>query len=206
MNTPPPYDMPSPADTLGSEAGRASPGQSVNWCFTVNNYTDDDQLMLNQLGWSLDVKYLVYGREVGRAGTPHLQGFIVFQTRKRFRTVRDLLPRCHIELGRGAAYQAAGYCKKDGDFVEFGVRPVPRGVAGGAATCMKWEITLSAAKEGRLEDIAADMMIKHYATLKRIGKDYMKKPDPLQTVCGLWIHGATGTGKSHAVITQHPTR
>lgn len=34
----------------------------------------------------------------------------------------------------------------------------------------------------------------------------MKKPEPLNCVCGLWIHGATGTGKTHAVVTQHPGR
>ena len=34
----------------------------------------------------------------------------------------------------------------------------------------------------------------------------MKKPEAIQGTCGLWIHGDTGTGKSHSVITQHPDR
>lgn len=34
----------------------------------------------------------------------------------------------------------------------------------------------------------------------------MKKPEPLASVCGLWIYGDTGTGKTHSVVTQHPNR
>lgn len=34
----------------------------------------------------------------------------------------------------------------------------------------------------------------------------MKKPEPLSTVCGLWIYGDTGTGKTHSVVMQHPDR
>jgi hypothetical protein len=34
----------------------------------------------------------------------------------------------------------------------------------------------------------------------------MKKPDAIDSTCGLWVYGDPGSGKSHAVITQHPDR
>lgn len=62
------------------------------------------------------------------------------------------------------------------------------------------------AMAGRLDEVEADHFVQHYQTLVRIRKDYMLKPQPLANVCGLWIFGGTGTGKTHSVVTQHPNR
>lgn len=53
-------------------------------------------------------------------GTPHLQGYIEFKSKKRFETVRGLLPGCNIQMRIATGEQAANYCKKDGKFKEFG--------------------------------------------------------------------------------------
>lgn len=91
--------------------------QVSRWCFTINNYTDEDITRLD----ALNVKYLVYGKEVGQQGTPHLQGFVVFhRTHPRSTAQRLLCPRAHLEVTRGTNQQAADYCKKDGDYVERG--------------------------------------------------------------------------------------
>lgn len=90
------------------------------WVFTLNNYTDDEEEAIK----ALDVEYLVYGREVGAQGTPHLQGFILFRDRKRLGQVRELVsPRGHYELARGDNQQNRTYCTKDGDFFELGECP-----------------------------------------------------------------------------------
>lgn len=100
------------------------PPISRRWVFTVNNYTDENINTLN----SLEVQYLIYGREVAASGTPHLQGFVTWETNKRFQTVKGLLPDgAHIEAARGTSQQAAQYCKKDGDFTERGQCPVNSG-------------------------------------------------------------------------------
>jgi hypothetical protein len=54
------------------------PNGARKWCFTLNNYTDEDMLMLSTL-FPDTVKYLIYGREVGANGTPHLQGLFGFR-------------------------------------------------------------------------------------------------------------------------------
>lgn len=74
-------------------------------------------------------RYLVFGREVGDSGTPHLQGFFILETKLRLRQVRLLagLQRAHLEVSRGSPQEASDYCKKDGDFDEFGELPSGQG-------------------------------------------------------------------------------
>jgi len=91
-----------------------------SWCFTLNNYDDAAVEILAQL----ECKYIVYGKEKGDSGTPHLQGYVVFPNPIGFNSVKGKLPSgCHIEKARGSPKQASDYCKKDGDFVERGDCP-----------------------------------------------------------------------------------
>lgn len=97
--------------------------QSTRWVFTLNNYSQDEYTTITS-NTSAFV-YLVIGKEVGEAGTPHLQGFIIFQTRKRLNSVKQVVgARAHCEVARGSSPQARDYCKKDGDFAEFGEFPI----------------------------------------------------------------------------------
>lgn len=99
--------------------------QSTKWCFTINNYAESDLQHIRDLGGGLDrngLLYLVVGREQGSDnGTPHLQGFAIFNSNQRLRRVKSLIgERGHYETARGSKVQAAEYCKKDGSFDEFG--------------------------------------------------------------------------------------
>jgi len=102
---------------------------SSRWCITLNNYTDEDQEK-----WAIVftdetvTRYAVYGREQGESGTPHLQGFVVWQQPARITAVKALLgTRIHAEFAKGTSKQAADYCKKDGDFNEYGSFPGAQG-------------------------------------------------------------------------------
>lgn len=100
--------------------------QVQRWCFTINNYSDDDCARLRDL--ALRSKYLVFGREVGENGTPHLQGFIIFRTPTRFNTAkRSIGDNSHIEQALGTTKQASEYCKKEDDYEEYGELPNPKG-------------------------------------------------------------------------------
>lgn len=103
------------------------PNRAKRWCFTLNNYTDGEVELLDQLFQSDHVTYGVYGFETGASGTPHLQGFVVFEQEKRLTQVKRLVSeRAHFEVARGTPVQAADYCKKDGDFKEYGECPTGR--------------------------------------------------------------------------------
>lgn len=93
-----------------------------HWCFTLNNpaQADEDRLQ----GPLTDVEYIVYGREVGEQGTPHLQGYVVFSARKRITQVTAIIGQAHCTLTRDRAASIT-YCKKDGNFFEAGTPPCP---------------------------------------------------------------------------------
>ena len=91
--------------------------RSKHWCFTINNYDASDEQRLKRLAVDGSVGYLVFGREVGDSGTPHLQGFVSFKGRKRLTQVKDKVgERAHLEVAMGSPSEAADYCMKDGDF------------------------------------------------------------------------------------------
>ena len=100
------------------------------WCFTLNNYTPEEELAFWRLGQEIEnsdwLEYLIYGREVGEQGTPHLQGYLMANHKMRWSTMnrrifgQDDYGRVHWETARGTPQQAITYCKKDGDFEEFG--------------------------------------------------------------------------------------
>jgi hypothetical protein len=91
------------------------------WCFTLNNYTSGETQLLSDLFVSEHVSYAIFGREISQTGTPHLQGYVHFSDRKEFNQAKSLLgSRCHLEVSRGTPKEASDYCKKDGDFTEFG--------------------------------------------------------------------------------------
>lgn len=93
--------------------------QSRNYCFTINNYTlNEIDFLENKLNYS----YLIYGYEKGENGTEHLQGYIEFSSCKRFNTLKRELPRAHLEPRRGSQKQAIEYCKKEGEWLEFGCK------------------------------------------------------------------------------------
>lgn len=99
--------------------------QGTRWCFTLNNPTEEEeQRCVDQLE---SARYGIIGRETGESGTPHLQGFVIFQSNKRLRFLKNWLPRAHFEVARGTSVQASLYCKKDDDFDEFGELPTNQG-------------------------------------------------------------------------------
>lgn len=175
--------------------------QSKRWCFTVNNYNDEDI----ELFQSLDCRYIIYGKEVGEQGTPHLQGFVVFTTNKRLTGMKKIHPTAHWEVAIGTTEQSIVYCSKEdpNPFIK-GDSPNPRN-AGQAIKDLYHSAFLSA-KSGKLDDIDTTLRTRHYSTYNQIAKDYMVKPSSLPGPCGLWIYGETGTGKSYSVRTQCPDR
>lgn len=95
--------------------------RAKNWCFTLNNYTDDHIAHLRSLSDNDVVSYIVFGKEVApTTNTPHLQGYISFKKLHRLNQVRSLLSGAHLTVARGTATQNREYCCKDGSFEEYG--------------------------------------------------------------------------------------
>ena len=64
--------------------------------------------------------YMLFGRERGDEGTPHLQGYVHFKNEKSLKQLKALMPRAHVEARKGTIQQAIEYCQKEGDWEEHG--------------------------------------------------------------------------------------
>lgn len=185
----------------------ASDKKSRNWLFTCNAYDDADEERIKELASDLGVKYLVYGRETAPStGHKHLQGFVVFRHARKFSGVRTFFSSLtHADLRPGDAKAVAmmEYCKKDGDFVEFGVPPQTAqasGSKGGRKKQDEWKVIVSKAKAGKFEWIEKHhpkVFTAHYRTFKQLFKDYGPMPKDENDVTGVWIYGPAGAGKSY---------
>lgn len=101
-----------------------NPSRAKRWCFTLNNYTAGEEQILADLLESDHVLYGVYGRERGESNTPHLQGYLIWSDTKSFHQTKQLLGnRFHLEVSRGTPEEASDYCKKEGDYNEYGTCP-----------------------------------------------------------------------------------
>ncbi len=171
---------------------------SKHWCFTINNPGDDDHLDTNLC------EYAIIGNEVGEDGTPHLQGYAVMKKRQRLSAMKKLMPRAHLEIKKGTVAQASDYCKKDGEFKEYGTLPQSAAQVSSLRLKAKWELAYDNAKKGNFEEIPKDMLTQYYHAYKRIRQDHPSKPDPLPTTCGIWYWGPTGVGKSKLAREKYP--
>lgn len=116
------------------------PSQGKYWSWTLNNYEEDDIFRLCALGTELPepIVYLIFAREYGESGTPHLQGYLALSRKKRLQWVREYIsPQAHFETSRGTPEQNEEYVRKENpegqppkhaetDVFEFGVRPTVR--------------------------------------------------------------------------------
>lgn len=88
--------------------------QGRSWCYTLNNPTPEEKAHV--MGYTDCVVHYA-GNEVGESGTPHIQGYIRFQTNQRLSALKDFLFRAHWEKRYGTERQAAEYAIKDGDVI-----------------------------------------------------------------------------------------
>lgn len=104
--------------------------RSRGWCWTMNNWTDDD--LAEVIILSDDTQYLVCGFEVApTTGTPHLQCYCFFKHQKTGKRFSEYFTKKHhIEKAQGTPEHNRNYCYGDvpkkthnDDVFEVGVVP-----------------------------------------------------------------------------------
>jgi len=195
-----------PTNATTSSKKKQTP-QAKCWCYTLNNPSA-------AIAFNEDtMTYLVYGEEVGESGTPHHQGFVIFKNNKRLNNLKDINGKAHWEMKspKSTYAEASDYCKKDGKYYEFGTLPVENikkaQPAGNKANHEKWRAINDKAKEGDLDWIDQQhpkVFNQSYRNLKQMRTDYMKRKEDLPDVCGLWLYGKSGVGKTKLVRTLYP--
>lgn len=164
-----------------------------NYCFTLNNYTGEDMdEILNDWG----AKYVIFGKETGKSGTKHLQGYVEWKSPRSLLSMKKLNPRIHWEVRAGTAKQAIEYCKKEGDWMDNGGDESNQGKRSDLLR-LRDEILL----EGRtVQDIRMNEPEKYHKygrTLDKLEEDRQSMLKRTWMTEGIWYFGETGVGKSH---------
>lgn len=99
---------------------------SRDFCFTLNNFTQNDEKLIKQLFDNGICRYIVYGYEhiLQEGKTRHLQGYCELTTGTTARPtgMHKRVPRAHFEPRYGSRNQARDYCFKEcKEPVEYGV-------------------------------------------------------------------------------------
>lgn len=174
--------------------------KSRAFCFTVNNYTDACQTTFKEL----ECTYMVYGREIGESGTPHLQGYVYFPNPRSISGVKNIHKKAHWEIAKGNHEQNRTYCTKQGDYVETGLIPMSQ-KRKGECNIERWDLARKAAEEGRFADIPSDIYVKHLSNLKKIRQE-VQTQQPIEDgeLPHQWIWGAAGSGKTSRAFAENP--
>ncbi|AXQ66573.1 MAG: putative viral replication protein [Circoviridae sp.] len=180
-----------------------------HWVFTLNNYTAVDESEILKCNY----KSLGYGKEVGESGTPHLQGWIAFHNPQRLSALKKIHARAHWEPMKGTLEDSREYCKKDGDYVEFGdileMQRKRREAAekGGKANKERWSKCIALVRDGlaaqALEEFP-DIFVRYHKAIDGAIKRCEEKPYALPELDNRWYYGPSGTGKSKSARDEFP--
>jgi len=129
---------------------------------------------------------MIIGKE-GNDKTPHLQCYIQLDKQIRLTTIRKKIPKAHIEEANSTPENNIEYCKKEGDFQEFGDKK-----HAGKRTDLD-EMRQLALTEG----MRAVTRTANYPQIKTVENfmSYNEEPRKWKPTV-FWIYGETGVGKS----------
>ncbi len=179
---------------------------ATTWAFTINNYTDSDLTLVRELVSSeKDVQYILFGFEVAKSGTKHLQGMIKLHRTHYMQWVKDNVHQyAHWEkMIVSDVNLLMNYCKKDGIWEEYGTPPKGQGHRS------DWDSLKS--------DMQADMGLqevsnKHFRLFVQNGRGLTtwaslnSRPLTRQAPRIIWLFGSTGTGKTQAGMAMVANR
>jgi len=181
--------------------GMAKNNRSRGWCFTLNNYHQEDCDKILEL----EADYIICGKEKGdKKQTPHLQGYMYWKNAHSFKSVTKLLGKAHWTPANGSAEENRKYCTKEGDLlIEKGERPQEPKKQGDKGKDF-WNKVKEKAVDGKLDELPSKIYVTMYRTLTAIQKDHMKKCEPEPETTGEWWYGPSGSGKSKTARETYP--
>lgn len=204
-------DIDQMKDDLGNaaEAEDGKEGQRARaFIGTMHGASQEDMLAFKNFLINMKPVYFIFGLEKApRTGSLHFQCFIYFKfqhswnaTRKNFKFhgVQGWLAVSH------AIDKAIAYCKKDGNFIEWGVKPIASLAArqnkGGRQQQLYWDKQRAFVEGGCAERVDSRLQLTHGHHLEQHYLRYLSRQPLERTTCkNYWLFGRTRTGKSYTV-------
>ncbi len=175
------------------------PTRHRTWCFTINNYTDEDCKRLDGLLDDGHCRRLIGGLEVGESGTPHVQGAVVWSSAVSFETCKSRIGRrAHLLIAHGSWKSNVTYCSKDHE-VKWA-----KNLKGGQGCRTDWQDGMGAITDGcTLWQIAHDYpalgRCMHAVKTLKEEHDFESAPKWRDVKVHV-LYGPTGTGKTRRAV------
>lgn len=163
-----------------------------SWCFTINNYTDEDIEIIKKI----DCVYIIAGLEIGEQGTKHIQGYISLKKKCRLSAMKKIHNKAHWEAAKGNSKQNKEYCSKEGNIlIEKGTMP-----KAGKRTDVDTvkEIIKNGGTMKNITDIATNYQCIKIAEAMLKYNEKSRNFKPLIK----WYYGTTGTGKTRQAFEE----
>jgi len=172
--------------------------RSRRWVFTINNYTDEDLATCEGLVEDVRTLRLIVGKEVGKSGTPHIQGYV------RFASAVTTKSCCTRLGGRAAVFTARGdeesneaYCSKESIWINHGenARPGKRSDLAGIRDQLM--------EHGSVRRVIEETEKLSYQGLRmaELLPKYIEKARDWQPEV-YWYWGPTGAGKTRRAFEE----
>lgn len=165
------------------------------FCFTLNNYTPDEEEKIKSMTkMKPEILFMIYGKEVGANGTPHLQGYIYYKNPQYLDSLKNKIKRWHLEPQWADNDSVAiNYCKKENVAFTFG-EPPRQGKRNDI------ELVYEKVKAGtNVDEIVMEFPSVYnqcHRTLHKMEDILMRKKYRNSMTQGEWLFGPTGVGKS----------
>lgn len=164
---------------------------------TLNNWTPEEFKEI----CAFSCQYIIIGKEIGEEGTPHLQIYVELNKQTRFSVLKKSFPRAHIQARTSTQAACIKYCKKEGDYVEIGLRRQQgrRNDIDTALAMLTERVTIrDAIDNGNLITLGT---IKAYEVLQKYVPMH-RNCDQLRVI---WIYGPGGAGKTRRAYSMAGT-
>lgn len=114
-------DTPDTVETQGGLGNtKTKPLRARGWCFTLNNYTDEEFKILESYGHTHTLRFIIGKEEAPTTGTKHLQGYYYHKNARTIKQMKEINNRMHLEKSRGSPEDNFTYCSKGGEFIQKG--------------------------------------------------------------------------------------